>query len=383
MSVFKKTMTAWGLGVVAFSLSYVFLPHREISVASFFVYSLQFLLFIITLKIVRREPAQKNRYLFINFAALFSVSIPTHFFYFIGPHTGFLTEEKYAPLYANQYVFLGLYYFLLAASIAYLTIDVLFRDFKTYQKYVLTLSIVGSFFGYYYGGFFSDPKYAYGTPDVQDWKQLSSSWYSYQDEHGVAPSPEELASITSLQAWKSGKAVGVLYPEERLQRVNALYMYLPDNYIVLLYKPLFLNVIQMCVVCIGFILLFFGYTYMKDPPQGAYIEKIMFLLLIFCSLEILHSWAAIKTVELAPASVVWAVGQYISTAVLVLIAGAFGMRLRFITSVKGEFYEQELAVSPKRVTRWRDALDNLVIEKFFDRKVILGRMFVSTSNRKP
>jgi len=58
------------------------------------------------------------------------------------------------------------------------------------------------------------------------------------------------------------------------------------------------------------------------------------------------------------------------------------MRLRFITSVKGEFYEQELALSPKGVTRWRDSLDNIVIEKFFNRKLLLGRMFATSPTRK-
>jgi hypothetical protein len=48
---------------------------------------------------------------------------------------------------------------------------------------------------------------------------------------------------------------------------------------------------SMSVIGIGFILLFFGYQYMKDPPQGAYIEKMMFLFLLFCSMEILHAWS--------------------------------------------------------------------------------------------
>jgi hypothetical protein len=138
----------------------------------------------------------------------------------------------------------------------------------------------------------------------------------------------------------------------------------------------------MAVVCIGFILLFFGYLYMKDPPQGAYIEKIMFLLLVLCSLEVLHGWSSIKLLEWEAASSIWTAGIYVSDAVLLMLVGAFSMRLRFITSVKGEFYEQELAVSPSAVTRWRDSLDNLVVEKFFNRKLILGRMFVQPNRRE-
>ena len=142
-----------------------------------------------------------------------------------------------------------------------------------------------------------------------------------------------------------------------------------------------MNAIYMCVLCMGFILLFFGYQYMKDPPQGAYIEKIMFLFLIFCCMEILHAWSFIKTVDWQTFSYVERLGKYVSVGILLLIAMFFGLRLRFITSVKGEFYEQELATSPTGITRWRDSLDNLVVEKFFNRKLLLGRMF-ATPTRK-
>jgi hypothetical protein len=377
MRLSKKVLLVWLGGVALFALGLLVLPHKDATFASFMIVLLQLLLLIITINIVRKEPTQKNKYLFINFAAFFSLAIPTYLYNFVG--TVFFTGEPFARLYANQYLFFGLFYFMLAIAVVYLTIDVLFRDYRTFQKYLVTFAIVGAFFGYYYHGYFIDPKFTHHTPDVQDWKALSTTWGDLVKENGVTPTEEELASITPLNSWKDGKAVGVLFPDERLARVQMLYPYLPDNYTVLVYKPIFLNVIYMCVVCIGFILLFFGYMYMKDPPQGAYIEKIMFLFLVFCSLEILHSWTTIKTIEWKAADAIWNVGQYVSTVVLAMIAGAFGMRLRFITSVKGEFYEQELALSPKGVTRWRDSIDNIVIEKFFNRKLLLGRMFVTSS----
>jgi len=386
MRLSRKILLIWFVGVGVFALTLLFLPHSEVSFANFFTYSVQLLLFLITINIVRNEPTKKNKYVFVNFAAFFSLAIPSHLYFFIGPKglffTSQLTEERFATLYANQYVFFGLYYFLLAVAIAYLSIDVLFRDYKTYQKYLVTFAIIGSFFGYYYGGCIVDPKYTHHTPEVEDWRVLDKAWTAYENEHGTAPSPEQLASSAVLHSWKDGRQIGTLYPEENLARVESLYPYLPENYTVLVYMPIFLNTIHVCVVCIGFILLFFGYTYMKDPPQGAYIEKVMFLLLVFCSLEILHSWTAMKTIEWGAAEAVWTVGQYVSTVLLLMIAGVFAMRLRFITSVKGEFYEQELALSPKGVTRWRDSLDNIVIEKFFNRKLLLGRMFATSPTRK-
>jgi len=114
---------------------------------------------------------------------------------------------------------------------------------------------------------------------------------------------------------------------------------------------------------------------MKDPPQGAYIEKIMFLWLVFCSLEVLHAWSVIKAVEWQTVSELFAVGRYTSVFAMLLLAVYLSLRLRFITSIKGEFYESELVERPAGITRWRDTLDNLVVEKFFNRQTLLGRMF--------
>jgi len=375
----RRILWVWGGGVTFFAATLLMFPHKEASFAAFFTYSLQYLLLILSIYIAKNEPSQKNKYIFLNFAAFFSLSIPSHLFVFVG--TVFFPNESFARLYVNQYVCYGLYYFLLASAITYLTIDVLFRDYKTYQKYLLTLILVGAFFGFYYGGFLADAKYTHHSADVQDWKMLSTTYEDFVKTNGYAPSAKELASLTPLHSWDQGQPVGTLYPEARLARVEALYRYLPDDYMVLVYKPIWQYAMNMSVVCIGFVLLFFGYLYMKDPPQGAYIEKIMFLLLVFCSLEILHSWSAIKSVELGAASAIWAIGNYVSTVVLLFIAGTFAMRLRFITSPKGEFYEQELASSPTGVTRWRDALDNIVVEKFFNRKLILGRLFVSPTRK--
>jgi hypothetical protein len=118
---------------------------------------------------------------------------------------------------------------------------------------------------------------------------------------------------------------------------------------------------------------------MKDPPQGAYIDKIMLLFLIFCTMEIMHAWSFIKSVEWQSFYELLSMGNAVSLCVLVLIAVFLGLRLRFIRSVKGEFHEQEILVSPGNVTRWRDALDDLVIAHFFNRKAILGRLFVRST----
>jgi len=196
------------------------------------------------------------------------------------------------------------------------------------------------------------------------------------------PTVDELARITEMYVWNEGRPVATLHPEAKIERIEELFPYLVEpNYKILVNKPIMMYMIHMSVLSIGFILLFFGYQYMKDPPQGAYIEKIMFLFLVFCSMEILHAWSAVKALEWQTFASVMGAGQYASLGVLLLIALFFALRLRFITSANGEFYEQELATSPSGITRWRDTLDNMVIDSFFNRRALVGRLFVPAGRR--
>ncbi len=378
MKRYKKIILLWLSLIASMVVSIFLLPHKDSPGASQINTTIQLLLFLVAAFIVVEEPIKKNKYIFANFACLFGISFLFHIYNFIGPDALFFTDDKFARLYFQQYISFGLYFLVLALAMVYLSVDALFRDFKTVQKYLIALVIVGSFFGYYYHPFFTDPKAAHHTQDILDWKTLDEAYAQYTKEFGTEPTPEALAERTEMYTWRNGERVGILFPAERTKRIQELFPYLAGtNYTILVYKPLYMNVIYMCVLSVGFILLFFGYQYMKDPPQGAYIEKIMFLFLVFCSLEILHAWSAVKSLEWGTFADTMRIGQYVSIGVLLLIALFFALRLRFITSVKGEFYEQELAISPGAVTRWRDSLDNLVVEKFFDRKVLLGRMFVS------
>jgi hypothetical protein len=292
------------------------------------------------------------------------------------------SHARFARFYFFQYVFMGAYFFLLGLAIVYLAVDALFRDFRTLHKYLMTLTIVGSFFGVYYSPSFFNTNYLYDTPDAKDLVVIDNAAKVCVARTGVDANPEEIASLVELHSWKDGKPVGSLYPSEELSRIIELFPYMRgSNYGILILKPLYMNSIYMSVMCVGFVLLFFGYQYLKDPPQGAYIEKIMFLFLIFCTMEILHAWSFVKSVEWQAFSDILGLGQILSTVVLFFIAIFFSLRLKFITSVKGEFYEQELSASPAQVTRWRDALDNIVIDNFFNRKTLLGRLFVDPNHR--
>ncbi|MGB6649427.1 MAG: hypothetical protein WBG01_12930 [Bacteroidota bacterium] len=383
MKRLSHTLLLW-LGIeAAYLASLLVLPFSHFDLAGFLSYSSQTLLCLLAISLVRREPARRNKFIFVNFALFFGFSFLAHLFTFVGtgeaseviPGSLFFSDPSFAKMILDQYVFRGAYFFFLALAIVYLTIDILFRDLRTVIKYGVTLLIVGSFFGHYYRPFFEDPLYLHKTKDVTEWKILDEVFWTYKKTHGEEPSLEAL----SASVFEQGLFVNT--PNNR-ERVQALYPYLfGENWRILVYKPLHLNQIYMSVVCVGFILLFFGYQFMKDPPQGAYVEKVMFAFLIFSTLEIVHAYMSIASLQWQAFNEMVTVGQYISIGVLLLIALFFMLRIRFVTSANGEFYESELASSPSGITRWRDTVDNIVIEKFFNRKLILGRLLVDPTRK--
>lgn len=373
MSLTKKILAIWTILVLAFLASFL-LPHTEVTTAGVMTNAALLLLFILSVYLVRRETLKQRKWIFVNLAAFFSLSFLFHLYPFIG--TEILPEVRKAQHYFYQYISLGLYFFLLAFAISYITIDLLFREFSVVQKYLLTFVIVGGFFGYYYQPYFSDPDYLYTRQEIAEWKELDKAVAALEAE-GRAASEEEV--VRYVQSSGEFPFLGRLGLTDLRLKVNELSPYLPgSNYMILLLRPIYLNTIYMCVLSLGMILLYFGYQYKKDPPQGAYIEKIMFFFLLFCSLEAFHAWSFIKTLEWREFSGYLNLSQYLSAVVLACGAVLFALRLRFITSPYGEFYEQEIAEHPWSITRWRDALDNLMIRHFFNRNPFVGRFFLAS-----
>ncbi|HUL44403.1 MAG TPA: hypothetical protein VLY03_08605, partial [Bacteroidota bacterium] len=87
-------------------------------------------------------------------------------------------------------------------------------------------------------------------------------------------------------------------------------------------------------------------------------------------------------VEWGSMTQLFAIGQYITVFAEVMLVAFFALRLKFISSVQGEFYELELAANPRQVSRWRDWVDNMVLSHFFNLKVFNGRLFQGPSTKE-
>ena len=369
----------WGATLAVFGLSFL-LPHQQPTLLTFLSYSVQALLFFISVYIVKHEPNRNNKFIFINFALFFSLSFVFHAKSFVG--TVLFASEPFARFYFFQYVSAGAYFFFLTFAVVYLALDVLFRPAPAWQKYIATFAVVGGFFLYHYHPMLTNPLHIYQSGEVKEYRALEKAYVELRTTDGTEPSAERMVDFLDVRLVDDLRAFGQMERPDRLQRVAELYPYFDsDEAKILVVRPLALNTISMSVLAIGFILLFFGYQYVKDPPQGAYIEKIMLALLIFLSMEILHAWSMATTPEWRSMLQMMSIGQYVSLAILFVVTVFFLLRLRFICSPKGEFYESEIASEPGAITRWRDALDNMLVAQFMNPHGILSRMFVDPSRR--
>jgi len=369
----KKILVGWvllgGMGFVLLRC----LPNDEPSWSSVATNSLLILAGLVCVVLFVKDPIKTNKPIYLNFAAFFCLSMVAFAYSFIPA-----SATSRLQFFVFQYHQLA-YFFLLAFSVVYVVTDSLFNDFKLPSKYLVTFGIVAATFSYYYSPIIQNPAYLSSTQDVRDFNSISRSKDKLEQDGRVEASAAEIAMVTNLGIWRDGKQIAVLFDEQKVRRVEELLPYRGNNFACLYYKPLFLSNISMNVLCVVFVFLFFGFKYKNDPPQGAYIEKIIFLFLPYCSLEILHHYAYIKSVEYGSLLDVQEIGGYLTLVNLVLLLVFFSLRLRFITSVKGEFYERELVSDAEHISRWRDAFDNLVVRHFLNPKAVHGRLFAPRS----
>lgn len=376
MKLSLKITLIWSAVLTLAVGALVFFDHAPENTIGLMQQAMFAFLAIIAFYIARKENVAKNKPIFINFAVLFVANALIFLSYFFG-YAFFSDENSLASTNFYQYFTLGFGFFALAFAIVYVVFDTLFREYGSLQKYLMTFLVVGGFFAYYYQDILADPMYIFRTPDVSDCMTVYNKVDEMSSSGITNPTVDQVAAELSLPAWKDGREVGTLFAEENIQRIREILPFTrgENTWTLLAFRPLYKNVIYMSVLCVVFIMVFFGYQYKKDPPQGAYIEKIIFLLLPYLSFEILHNFAFIKSVDLESFSQLRTIGHYLTCLNIFLLVVFFSLRLSFISSIKGEFYERELVSDPEHISRWRDSIDNLVVRHFLNPQTIHGRLF--------
>lgn len=378
MKQVKKVLTLWIATLFAITIGFIFFDATIPNIPVLISLSVQVLLFYFSLFIVLNEPTRKHKFIFLNFTIFFANSFLDILKYFSFYNLFF--DSAFISVYVFQYLFI-FFTTTSAFAIVYLVFDLLFNNFKIYQKYLATAAVVLGVGLFYYYPFLENPQsegkpYIYTTENVQKFKIIRDTREEFINEYKREPNASEIAALVTLPAISDGEVVGQLYSEANLKQIEKLLPYIKENgWVILLWQPFYFKIIYMDVFVILFILLYCGYQYAKDPPQGAYIDKMMYIFLVIFSLDIFHQWAVIKSVEFAGYMELFGIGQYFSAGFLAALVIFFYARLKFIKSVVGEFYEVEIQENPEKITRWMDGIDKYILKNFTSSKDLKGRLF--------
>ncbi len=357
------------------SFASLLLPHRPFPWIATINHGLQVLLGLVCLYSAAHEK-RRTRPIFINFAIFFLFSIPLQLSVFAG--SVLFPTAPYATVFYHQYVNKVGYTLVLAFCVLYVAVDYFGRNMRASLKYGLTAAIILAFSYPLYFPYFEDPLRLYHRSEYVEFIQWNYAYDEATQTLGREPSDEELV-----------RSFGAVNSSSDVQRtpssiIDELEKYRPyfggANATTFFWRPFTMKSIAVnafLVFTIGVVLLF---KFLRDYAHAAYVEKILQTFFVFCMFEILHHWSYAQSPSYEIYRSVFGVGQYVTIMILLAMVYVFSMRLRFVLTALGKYYEGMIAAQPLQVTRWRDEIDNAILHYFFKGKRYLGRLVNLQSN---
>ena len=335
------------------------------------------LLGVVSLFLFRREIVKETRLFFLMLAGLFSLG-GLLFGLFLVTKRWLMPLDEWAVFFEQQYR-VQIYFLLLSGCVVYLIVDLSLRGLSKSQKCVLAFVIAGSVWGYLYYPYYANPKYLYATSDIEDYRGIRATIEDLQRGGVTNPSPDEIASRVGWRLPESAKLGMHCSRRDREARVSeVLPFFQGDDVGLLVLRPLWRSSIAMASILVVSILLFVLYQYLADPPKSAYMEKVLWCLLLFCGFEALHHYAFVQVNHFEEFRALELLGMYPSIGVMLALLLLLILRLRFIQSIEGRFYESRLIADASHITRWRDAFDNWILRQFMNPNELKQR-FVTQS----
>lgn len=357
MRISIKILVLWLclLGLLRLSL---LSPHRYLDDLGLINIGLQLFLFLLCGAIALKSTGAQ-KFVYLNFSLLFGYII-------------FLTAESFVGLsifkdIAHSAV---LYYFyvnnvgLKAAILISILFPILAYRFKilgVVKTYLITIAITVSVTAMLYGNLVLDPLSLFQLKDYEQLGMLRESYDGLSHVSGREPTDEEL--IVDF-----GNRSKMALTESRV-RVEQLKPYLQEGgKTVLFWMPITNDSILINLLCLIVIAVFLYSVYQRRRVVSAYLDKIMAGFFLYWSLDTFHLYGDVHSFSLEGFHALFAVGQYFTIVFLLMMAYAFSLRLRFVLSELGQYYETVLQVSPEKLTQWKDEIDNFILKTFFPKK---------------
>jgi hypothetical protein len=368
MSTTKRILTIWVVYLFLSLLSLAVLPHHYVDKMGWVQIGLHVLLLILCLYLSKNS-SRASRPIFINFVLFFFLAFMGFNYVFVGET--FLKDFPYAVIFYHTYVVKFGIYLMLAVSLLYLSVDYFFSKLKVFQKYLLTLSIVIPIFFVLFKPYIIDPLSLYNAEEYRKYLNVKSAYAVLSNASTSEPTSSE---IQQMIVGQSSMPVTIA----DVENYKKYLAYGAET--ILFWKPLNLNIIyvNLFLVCsLGF---FVFHKYRNDKPHPAYLEKIAILFILWCSFDAFHYFAFINVQSLELYRTMFTISQYLGIFTVLLMVYVFSMRLRFVLSPSGQYYEEELLLRPESITRWRDEIDTLILNSFFTTKKLFGRLVTFTPN---
>jgi hypothetical protein len=290
--------------------------------------------------------------------------------------------DPWCRIWFYQY-YLLLYFFLLFVCVLFLVIDQFLANRRLLEKYAIVLIASGILWTIVAYPYVSDPKVLAKEPAYLDYVAIRLTLDHLKSTGNASPAMSEIASSIALDKRTVNMPLAALGKDKREQRIAEILPYIPDiNGVLLLYEPLWTRCALIALACAILLVGLSVWQYVVDMHVSAYLEKIAWCLLLFCICEALHFYLYTKASDSGLQHIMEVIGQYLSTSIIFIISILCLIRLHFIDTVEGKFYERWLMNDPSRITRWRDSFDNWILRQFMDPGELDRRFLMQRRNRE-
>lgn len=350
------------LAITIISACLAFLAHEKLVLFSTYLQVTLLVLGIVAGVLVLEEKQRRNKIIFALFVILGFQQILDIFYSFV---PALFPDDRFVGHQYFQIVNGGLG--LLVQSVCFAGGTILMNTrIKTWLAMTMVVTIATIVLASQLNPIFLNAKHLYTTPDITDFRIIDRAWIALYQEQGIQAQAEDVAGRIKLSKWEGSRRVGELSHREAVERVKEIEPYLfGSNYNMLIYRPLNNLWWQMnAIVGIG-VLMTILYWFLGGSPMGVYFERISVVVLSFSVFEVFHYYTYANLTSYSDYLNYFNIGAFLSLLAVVILAFIFLMRLRFLLSHEGQYYESRLAHGGVQIARWRDGFDDYVIRRFF------------------
>ncbi|MEX1140082.1 MAG: hypothetical protein WEB33_01160 [Bacteroidota bacterium] len=382
----ERTFKLWitGIGIVSLSATAIIVgsialfPHEKVVLFSAFRQVMLLILGIVAAGLVFAETHRRNRIIFGLFVALGVQQILDLLYSFLP--TAF-PADRYIGHQYFQLVNGGLGLFIQSACLAG-SVILMNTRIRTWLGLTLVAVIATIILAIELNPIIINPRHLYTTPDITDFRIIDRAWMNIYQEKKIHADAEAIANRVKLSKWEGRKRIGELTHVEAVRRIKEIEPYLfGSNYNMLIYKPMN-NLWWQMNMFVGFvILLTIVYWFFGGSPSGVYFEKISVIVLCFSVFEAFHFHTYANLISYSDYLHYFNIGAFLSLLAVVVLIFVFFLRLHFLLSHEGRYYESRLELGGTQIARWRDGFDDYVVKKFFGENPFKSR-FLTKIPRK-